>query len=94
MGCPDVSVGMLKVGQRRLFIKDLTSEYSRYIPAIFDCRSEDTSGSEMGKSNKIFRQTLATKSYLNTEALKSNFQALLEKFRMVVIGEITKIDDV
>jgi chromosome segregation ATPase len=38
MSCQEVSVGILKIGQRRLFFKDLNSESSRYIPAIFDVR--------------------------------------------------------
>jgi hypothetical protein len=37
---------------------------------------------------------LPQKVYLNTNALKPNFQKLLKEFNMVVIGEISEIEDV
>jgi hypothetical protein len=77
-----------------LFIKDLNSDHSRYIPAIFDCQTDDESMGDASNRNKIIKQKLLHKVYLNTSGLKPNFQTLLQKFNMIVIGEIIKLDDI
>lgn len=92
-GCPDISVGLLKVGQRRLFIRDINSEYPRYIPAIFDCPTDTETMSNRG-SFQVLKQKLPQKVYLNTENLKSNHQKMLNSFNMMIIGEVARVEDV
>lgn len=92
-GCPDISVGLLKVGQRRLFIRDISSEYPRYLPAIFDCPTDTETMSNRG-SFQVLKQKLPQKVYLNTENLKPNHQKMLNSFNMMIIGEVARVEDV
>ncbi|CAI2379060.1 unnamed protein product [Moneuplotes crassus] len=91
---PDVTVGELKVGDRRIFIRDYDSDFPRYIPLIFSSQSEDESFIGSSPKRKILKQKLPQKIYLDTESIKTNLQTLLHKFKMIVVGEVSAIEEI
>lgn len=87
-----VSLGLLSEGQKRIFIKDQTSETSRYFPLILELPEGDESMSDPNKT-RIIKRKMQDKIFLNTPSLKSNIQTLLSNFNMIVVAEIQDIEE-
>ena len=88
-----VSIGLLEEGQKRIFIKDQSSRACRYIPLILEYPDSEESQSEV-KKTKLVKRKMQRKIFLNTESLKSNIKTILEKSDMIVVAEISDIEQI